>query len=117
MSEETKQFASRVPRSTRGFAAKLNNTVEGELCYIQTKEERGYDAFYFVVLFPGKEDEFEAVAKRPGLFDIEEFGTIIVSGFGRTPHQAARDKIRELFDLDAEILIEEAKQKRKKGEA
>lgn len=116
MAENKKQFA-RVQRSTRGFAAKLEKTVEGHLCYIQTKEERGYDAFYFVILFPEKAEEFDIVARRPGVFDIREFGTIVVSGFGRTPHQAARDKIKELFDLDADILIEEAKQKRKKGEA
>lgn len=111
MTEEKQQFASRAPRSTRGFAAKLEKTIEGELCYIQTKEERGYDAFYFLVLFPGKEDAFQAVAHRPGLFDMREFGTIVASGFGRTPHQGAKDKIKELFDLDAEELIASAKRK------
>lgn len=110
MTEKT-QFAVKAARSTRGFAAKLEQTDQGTLCYIQTKEERGYDAFYFIVLFPGKEEEFERVAHRPGLFDMRDYGTIVVSGFGRTPHQGAREKIKELFDLDAEELIAAAKRK------
>ena len=117
MSDAPKSFASKAPpRSSRGFAARLEKQEEGYLCYIQTKDETGYDAFYFLLLIPEKEEAFNAVIKRPGQADLREFGIIVTSGYGRTPHQGARDKIMELYGLDALALVEEAKKKRKNGQ-
>lgn len=114
----TRSFVSKAPpRSMRGFAARLEKQEEGYLCYVQTKDETGYDAFYFLLLNPEKEEEFNAVIHRPGMADLREYGIIIASGYGRTPHKKACDKITELYDVDVIVLIEEAKQKRKKGEA
>ena len=97
------------PRSSRGFAAMLDDTVSGKLCFIQTKDSTGYDAFYFLVLLPEMEEEFKKIIPRPGGADLSRYGVIVSSGYGRTPHQASREKIRELFDLDVETLIANAK--------
>ena len=105
------------PRSARGFAARLEKSEKGYICFVQTKDETGYDAFYFMLLDPQKEQAFNEVIQKPGMADLKEYGMIVASGYGRTPHKDACDKIRELFDVDALLLIEEAKQKRKKGEA
>lgn len=118
MVENPKSFVSKAPpRSTRGFAARLEKQEEGYLCYVQTKDETGYDAFYFILLDPEKEEAFNAIIGRPGQADFLDYGIIVTSGYGRTPHKQARDKITELYGVDALALIEEAKQKRKKGEA
>lgn len=117
MTDAPKSFASKAPRSTRGFAARLERQEEGYLCYIQTKDETGYDAFYFLLLNPEKEEAFNAVIGRPGQADLQDFGIIVASGYGRTPHQGARDRIQELYGLDALELIKEAKKKRKSGDA
>lgn len=116
MSDAPKPFADRTPRSARGFAARLIQQDEGYLCYVQAKDETGYDAFYFLLLNPEKEEAFNAVIGRPGQADLQDFGIIIAAGYGRTPHKAARDRIMELYGLDALALIEEAKKKRKSGE-
>ena len=117
MNDTPKSFSSKAPpRSTRGFAARLEKQEDGYLCYIQTKDETGYDAFYFLLLDPEKEEAFNAVIGRPGQANLGEFGIIVAAGYGRTPHQGARDKIMELYGLDALELIEEAKKKRKSGE-
>ncbi len=113
----TRSFVSKAPpRSARGFAARLEKQEEGYLCYVQTKDETGYDAFYFLLLDPAKEEEFNAVIHRPGMADLREFGVIVTAGYGRTPHKKACERIQELYDLDALALIEEARQKRKSGE-
>ena len=117
MNDAPKSFASKAPpRSSRGFAARLEKQEKGYLCYVQTKDETGYDAFYFLLLDPAKEEAFNAVIYRPGKADLREFGIIVVSGYGRTPHKNAQERIKELYGLDALTLIEEAIKKRKSGE-
>jgi hypothetical protein len=116
MSDAPKSFATNAPRSGRGFAARLDKQEAGYLCYVQTKDETGYDAFYFLLLSPEKEEAFNAIIGRPGQADLQDYGVVVASGYGRTPHKGARDKIMELYGLDALALIEDAKKKRKSGE-
>ena len=117
MSDAPKSLATKAPRSGRGFAARLDKQEAGHLCYIQTKDETGYDAFYFLLLDPEKEEAFNAIIGRPGQADLQDFGVVVASGYGRTPHKGARDKIMELYGLDALVLIEEAKKKRRNNDA
>lgn len=87
----------------------LDDTVQGKLCYIQTKDKTGYDAFYFLVLEPEKEEAFRKIMKRPGGSDLAHFGLVVASGYGRSPHQQAKEFIAENFGVDAEALIAAAK--------
>lgn len=104
-------FASKhKPRSSRGFSAVLDETVEGKLCYVQTKDKNGFDAFYFLLLNPEKEEEFQKIMKRPGGTNLGEFGMVVASGYGRSPHQAAKEFIQEQFGIDADALIAAAKE-------
>lgn len=102
-------------RSARGFAAVLDQHTSGQLCYVQTKDETGYDAFYFLLLFPEKEEAFNALIGRPGMANLEEYGAIVASGYGRTPHKAAREKMFDLYGIDVQTLIENAIKQQKSG--
>lgn len=87
----------------------LAETDSGQLSYVQVKDKRGFDAFYFLMVDPGKEAYFKKIMGRPGSVELTDYGQIVASGYGRAPHQAAKDFIKENFNVDAEALIAAAK--------
>lgn len=101
--------AKQKPRSARGFSAQLEKTPNGDLFFIQTKASNGFDAFYFVLVPSPKVDFFAKLVRRPGGIDFAEYGDVVASGYGRTPHQASKDFIKEKFELDVDALLERAK--------
>lgn len=95
--------------STRGFAAQLDKLPNGELFYIQTKASNGFDAFYFVLVPEPKVEFFAKLMRRPGSVNFQEYGEVVASGYGRTPHQGSKDFIKERYGLDVDTLLAIAK--------
>jgi hypothetical protein len=69
---------------TRGFVERLKADSSADIYLIRGNDSTGRPAWYYLRAHRGKKVAFETASKR-GNVQLTEYGTIILSGYGKTP--------------------------------
>ena len=79
------------------FVQKASTSNNHRLYYIKARTEDQEDAWYFVLIEPLKERAFEKLDySKP--YDVEDYGNVIESGFGKTAPKHIIDEMNEKYD-------------------
>jgi len=74
------------------------NASRSELIRLVRAKDRGMDAWFYVRVEKSKFQLFLARFKKPfGPLNLEEYGTVLYSGWGKTPPQEIVDKVQAEF--------------------
>ncbi|NBX04281.1 MAG: hypothetical protein EBR02_09550 [Alphaproteobacteria bacterium] len=75
----------------KSFASRVKND---ELIYCVTGKHKGEFAWYYVRVDKLKHEMFKK-ASATGSFDIADFGTVLISGYGKEPPADIKKKFDE----------------------
>lgn len=77
----------------RGFVERLK-VNPADLYLVRGKDSTGRPAWYYFRVGRGKKQAFETASKRGGV-QLNEYGTILLSGYGKSPPP---DVVKRMFD-------------------
>lgn len=63
----------------------LKQRAQNGLLYIQTRDIRGMDAFYFLMPHPGKDAYLQKTMGKEGTCMLTDMGNILYCGYGKAP--------------------------------
>ncbi len=87
---------------TGSFVARLMRS-QGHLVHkLSATDTTGQPAWYLVHVRPEKEKAFLASIDGPGTIDLEDYGVVVASGYGRRPDAAAKARIKAELGFDVE---------------
>lgn len=96
-------FAEREQRRDRSagtFADRVRRERSGNLFLVRGKDSTGRDAWYFLLVDPGKRAAFRKASG--GELELNTYGRIITSGYGTTPPAAVRERMRIEYGFTGE---------------
>ncbi|MDX1975715.1 MAG: hypothetical protein SFT92_08610 [Rickettsiales bacterium] len=82
---------------SKPFVHKLVAKGDIPLYFITCKDSQGRHCYYYLTSTPEKMRRYESV--RAGSFDVNDFGEIIVSGYGKTPSQNVKRILKEKYGV------------------
>lgn len=65
------------------------------------KDSQGRDCYFFILTLP---EHIKALKAAPD-FDLNDYGKIIASGFGKEPSRAVVEMLKEKYDIDADNFV------------
>ena len=74
--------------------------------FVRCKDTAGRKCYFFLQCSPMKAKTVKLIAD--GNFNINDYGTVIASGFGHKPSDTVRKKLKEEYNCDADSLIKDA---------
>lgn len=84
------------------FVAKLAKSGSVPIHYITCKDKIGRDCFYFVMSSYEKMKMLTGI--QEGVFNVNDYGKVIESGFGKKPSQNVRERLKAKFNFDFDAL-------------
>ena len=86
----------------KSFANLVTTTRSGNMFLVSGgKDKYGREAWYFISVEPFKASIFQKEIKK-GKINLLDYGTILESGFGKTPPEEAKRRIKEKYNFTAE---------------
>lgn len=86
------------------FVDKLIRTGSMPVHFMRCKDAEGRDCYFFLTTSAQNLSGLKSI--QEGVFNLNDFGHVIASGFGRVPDQATIDIINEKFQIDVNTLIQ-----------
>lgn len=81
----------------KSFVSKLITKGSVPLYYIVCQDLEGRDCYYYVTSTPEKMRMYEKA--RSGEFDLNDYGTIIASGYGKEPSADVKAMLKEKYGV------------------
>lgn len=72
--------------------------VGSELCMLLKGKEENQQAWFFVEVFRRLSHMFLVKSKQGGVFDVNKFGEVVISGIGESPSQEDKEKVSQIYD-------------------
>ncbi|AWM40957.1 hypothetical protein GobsT_04590 [Gemmata obscuriglobus] len=85
---------------TGTFADRVRRERSGNLFLVRGKDSTGRDAWYFLLVDPGKRAAFRKASG--GELQLNAYGRIIASGYGVSPPAAVRERMRTEYGFTGE---------------
>ncbi len=67
---------------------------------LKAKDSTGRWAYYFVLVEPLKERRFLKAIRGEGIVNLEDFGRVIASNYGKEPSDNVRQMLKDRYDFD-----------------
>ena len=83
----------------KSFVSKLVSKGSVPIYFVTCKDAGGKQAYAYLISTPEKMRMYENI--RAGEFDLNDYGKIIVSGFGKTPSAEVKKMLQEKYGLEA----------------
>jgi hypothetical protein len=99
--EGGKSFADMASKKNRDGSFKdiVNKSRGGDVCLILATDKTMRKAWYFVLPEPTKRERLLGLGAKDSC-NLEDFGQIVLSGYGERPPQWAYDRIKEEYGTE-----------------
>jgi hypothetical protein len=85
------------------FANKIIGSSNNQIHFITCKGLDDRDCFYFL---SATSEKIKMLKKLNGVeFDLNDYGKILAAGYGLTPSEQVKSKLREEYGFDANSLL------------
>ena len=84
------------------FVQKLTKSGALPIHLVRGKDASGRACYFFLMCSDAKANAVRAI--KDGVFDLQEYGKILASGFGHTPSAAHKKMLLEVYGFDADTL-------------
>lgn len=85
------------------FANKIVGSGNNQIHFITCKDMNERDCFYFL---SASSEKIKMLKKLDGgEFDLNDYGKILAAGYGLTPSEQVKSKLREEYGFDANTLL------------
>jgi hypothetical protein len=100
-SDEEKSFTEMATKKNRDGSFKdiVNKSRGGDVCLILATDKTMRKAWYFVLPEPTKRERLLALGAKDSC-NLEDFGQIVLSGYGERPPQWAYERIKEEYGTE-----------------
>ena len=85
------------------FVEKFKKSGAVPIHLVRCKNAAGRDCYFFLMCSQQKIKTLKAV--MDGIFNLKDYGEIIASGFGHTPSETIRKKLKDEYNFDANEVI------------
>lgn len=76
-------------------------SASGHLIHkLKAKDSTGRWAYYFVLVTEEREDLFLEAIEGDGTIDLEDYGNVVASCYGKAPTQEVKDYLKEKYNFD-----------------
>lgn len=80
------------------FVAKLVQSGSVPIHFVTFKDKNDRDVHFYIKTTPQKMEAFRRV--QSGMFNLADYGEILVGGFGLEPTEASKSFMKEKYGLD-----------------
>jgi hypothetical protein len=85
------------------FASKIIKSGSSPIYFITCKNMADWDCYYFVLSTPEKIKRLKNYSEPN--FDLNDFGKILESGYGKTPSEKVLKKMKDEYGFDMDSLV------------
>lgn len=84
------------------FVDKFIKSGSVPIHFVCGKDTKGRDCYYFVMCSYEKIKMLQDI--NEGIFDVNDYGKIIASGFGKTPSEEVKNTLKKEYNFDTDFL-------------
>lgn len=78
----------------------LKTSKGNRMHLLETKDEEGFDAWYYVYVDKSKVEEFRGIIGTGGSIVLSDYGKVIKSGFGKEVPESIKLQMKEEFNFE-----------------